>query len=897
MRVSSDKVDNEADKVHVVQGSSQSFDDIYSEALYRQRFAVVSGSWVVFIVAAIFGFAAFYALPQLGFVPPLAESTIVANKLQQHLAPADYGLSIVCQGMNGLKASDAIFQQYCSLAKAGIATLSDVVAIISAADFPSDARLVSDDGSKSVIFATIKKGLNEYTTKELKTAARQYLGGASNFQILVGGEIPLGQDMNEQVLLGLLTAEASTIPIVFFLLCYTMGTFSASLLSWYVSIGTICLSLGFVMAFARSFNVSSLVTNVVTMLGIGISFDFSLLIVRRFMEYRLKWKHVHVSKIIKRTFQTAGKTVLFSGSLLAVASLGGLFFHEYYLASMLMTFIIVAFCAAGGSNVWLLAQLAILDHNVFRYPWPQWATPPPITVMLERLAGVGKRHEIGGELVKSEHSAAAATLEKHAAAAADFLTVACEGDAEAGSGEAAGAGKEEKGENAALDEFMDTGSWQAVADFVAARPRLCFFSSFSFLVAWSAYFFMTVKFGIGGDPTLLSPAFETRRADMTLTRDFSLMGNSRIFVYLQTTPGVSVTGPAFLSALDSFVSKVKTLPGVNNAFSMVSTGTGMSLAQYQDLYASYATQPSKAVMVSKLAYPMMLTDLNQNTYVDIAISGEKCGDVGKTLVRSLRAMTPAAFPNSMLSYEGVGGYPAVCLDTKEDVASVAPTWLGILFGSTFLVLFVMSRSILIPLKAVCFAALTLSASMGILVRLFPNQTDANVEETLNFLGNGYIDIETVVFIVSVGFGLGVDYETFVVSRIVEEYRAVKDFGRAISVSLTQTGKIITSAAIMIGVVVFAFIGSNVLLIKEIGVGIAISILLDSFLVRTFLVPSFLLLAGEKATWWCPSFLLQLLDLLGLGEGADSALEDLDALEADMLAAAASDGVAKAEEGH
>ena len=235
----------------------------------------------------------------------------------------------------------------------------------------------------------------------------------------------------------------------------------------------------------------------------------------------------------------------------------------------------------------------------------------------------------------------------------------------------------------------------------------------------------------------------------------------------------------------------------------------------------------------------------------------------------LSSSSGGIFSQGMLSYSGVGGDPAVCVDLLEDVVSMVPTWLCILFITTFFVLFLMTRSIILPLKAVILAFVTPTASLGILIRLFPNQTNSTVMHTLSFIPDGTIDINSVIFIVSVSFGLGVDYEVFVLAKVLEEYKTIKNNRISIIRAISSTGRIITSCAVMLSIVVFAFIGAKVLLLQEIGVGIAIGVMIDSFIVRMFLVPSFMMVMGEKYTWYCPQILLKFLDLIGFGENSNS----------------------------
>jgi len=306
------------------------FDDWYAQLIYKRRYQIVCGAWCLFIVGIAFGVRAFWTLPSLGFIPPLAESTQVARRFDKSLAQPDYGLIVLCEGFNGLKSTDPQFRGFVGQVRAGLESLKDVVGIISLDAFPYDTRLVSNDGTKELIFATIVGGVGTYTNQELEDAATKLITApSSSFKVLVGGSIPIAQKINYEVLYALEIAEGVTLPIVFVLLLFAMGGVMASLMSWFLSVGTLCLSLGLVMGFASSRNMSNVTSNAVTMLGVGLSLDFSLLIVLRFIDTRKRWPHVPVYLVIKRVFQTSGKTVLFSAVLLFISSCGGLAFHEY----------------------------------------------------------------------------------------------------------------------------------------------------------------------------------------------------------------------------------------------------------------------------------------------------------------------------------------------------------------------------------------------------------------------------------------------------------------------------------------------------------------------------------------------------------------------------------------
>jgi len=957
-----------------VKVTNSDLDSRFISFIFQWRWVIVVSSWVIFAISISFGIGAFFSLPSDGFYPPNSEGFKVNRYLTRSLAPPEYGLAVICQGANGLTVNSPSFTSNYKLVKEGIATLPKVIALISHDTVPFDDRLTSDDHTKRLILGTIKGGSGVYTNDQLRAAATQFLppSAAPDFSVLLGGEVLIKQDITIEVLAGLELAEIATLPIILVLLIFAMGSFMASLMSWYLSVGTLCLSLGLIMAFSTGFNMSNVTANAASMLGVGLSIDYSLLIVRRFMELRKTFPRVHVTFLLKRTFQTSGKTVLFSSLLLWLSSLGGLGFHQYYLSSMCLSFIITVFCASLGASTFLLAQMAILDEQLFRWPAPRifpclfvfsgaltlqdkvsdeqgarpgsgesgWALasstepPPDVESSPEPVPGPEPepedegqpRHENevvviapeditdisepGSDSVRIAVSTSAKrfslsnTPSMIAEAEAEAGTGAKAGveagtDAEAGAGGQRMPGQEEESkaadsrdssprdlEHLKEPEPVLDGSWHRVALFVTQNPWPCFLVSLAFLVGWSAYFFKAVRFGII-DGDVLSPAFESRQAQHVLHSSFSRLGQTRAYVFLETKAPYKVTDAAFLSSLSGLVTQLQSTAGVANVLSMVSLGSSSglsSLAQYQALYANPSSSTKAAQLVSSLFYPLRLTDLETNTYVDVAISDAECGDRAYAVVRRIRALIndrseSALFPASsgMLELWGVGGYPAVCLDTNTDLLTMLPLWLCILFGGTFLVMLMMTRSIIVPAKTMFVAALSLTATLGIMLAMFPMQSDPAFAKALSFAPTGYIDAGNVIFIFSVSFGLTVDYQVFIIGRVLEELKNTKNNVDAIVRAVALTGPLITSAAVMLSIVVFAFIGSNVLLIKEIGVGIAVSVIIDAFLVRVLLVPSFLIIMGGNMLY-CPAWLTKVLSWFGISEEMDPIPDNLAAEE-------------------
>ncbi|MGC4940923.1 MMPL family transporter [Kribbella sp. DT2] len=215
----------------------------------------------------------------------------------------------------------------------------------------------------------------------------------------------------------------------------------------------------------------------------------------------------------------------------------------------------------------------------------------------------------------------------------------------------------------------------------------------------------------------------------------------------------------------------------------------------------------------------------------------------RDVVHGVRAVAPP--PGTSVE---VGGETAALVDLLDVLAERAPWMAGFIVLITFVLLFVAFGSLVLPAKALLMNVLSLSASFGAMVWIFQ---DGNLSGFLDFTPAGFLDATNPVLLFAVLFGLSMDYEVFLLSRIREEYDRTGDNTQAVALGLQRTGGIITSAALLLIIVVAAFATSGIVFVKMIGVGLVIAILLDATVVRALLVPATMRLLG-KANWWAPA---------------------------------------------
>jgi len=244
----------------------------------------------------------------------------------------------------------------------------------------------------------------------------------------------------------------------------------------------------------------------------------------------------------------------------------------------------------------------------------------------------------------------------------------------------------------------------------------------------------------------------------------------------------------------------------------------------------------------------------QLTVLDVVPQGTSEGPVATRLVQRIRALErPVAV--------GVTGPAAFLVDYRDSLTSRLPYALGLIGLATFALLFLMTGSVVVPVKAIVMNMLSLGASFGALVWVFQ---EGHLSGLLGFDPPGMVDITVPVLIFVFAFGLSMDYEVFLLSRIKEAWDETGDNDRAVALGLQRTGRIVTSAAALIVIVFLGFAAGELLTIKEVGLGMAIAVLLDATVVRMLLVPATMKLMG-RWNWWAPPAVRRLHDRFGLAE--------------------------------
>ncbi|MFC4465933.1 MMPL family transporter [Streptomyces xiangluensis] len=256
----------------------------------------------------------------------------------------------------------------------------------------------------------------------------------------------------------------------------------------------------------------------------------------------------------------------------------------------------------------------------------------------------------------------------------------------------------------------------------------------------------------------------------------------------------------------------------------------------------------------------LFTD-GKGTWLSVATGVDAYSQAGQDLVSDVRATGPPAGTEAL-----VAGPAATYADTLDSLWSALPYAALIIAVLTFVLLFLFTGSVVMPIKAILLNLLSLTATYGAMVFVFQ---DGHLQWLVgDFTVTGRIDVTMPILMFCIIFGLSMDYEVFLLSRIKEEYDRTGDNRTAVAAGLEATGRIVTAAAGLLAIFFLALVSAGVTHVKMLGLGTALAILMDALVIRGLLVPAFMRLAG-RLNWWAPAPLRRLHDRIGFSHGQSS----------------------------
>ena len=564
----------------------------------------------------------------------------------------------------------------------------------------------------------------------------------------VTGSALVVEEITDQVETDLKVGEAVALPASLLVMVVIFGGFAAAGIPIAGAVAAIAGGLTSLLLFSYALDLDASVVNVVTVLGLGLSIDYSLLVVSRYRE-EVGVDHAvddvpdrdARAEAMAATMATAGRTVLFSALTVAIAVSGLLLIGVDVIRSV----------GAAALSVVLVALLVALT------------LVPALLVLMTRWVsrrGVLARTPVVGGIAHTF------------------------GDAP-----------------------PEDGFFSRLADRVQRRPWLVagVVTGVLVLLALPSLRLVLVSSGI----ELLPESSTQRQVVERIAADFPATQTPQVRV---------VVTDATLAEVDDWGTSVAALPAVE------------------------AVAPAR--------------EQGEVVVLDVLTAGAEQAAPARAAVAQVRD----AVPPGLTAY--VTGSAASLVDFVATIRADAAQALAWLALATFVLLFLLTGSVLIPVKALVMIVLSLGATFGALVWIFQ---DGRGEGLLGYTSAGGIEAIIPILVFAFAFGLSMDYEVFLLARIKEFHDAGLDNDASVRAGLQRTGRVITSAALLVVIVFAGFVLGDLLVIKQTGVALAVAVLIDATLVRILLVPATMTLLGEW-NWWAPGPLRRLHARVGLSEG-------------------------------
>lgn len=391
------------------------------------------------------------------------------------------------------------------------------------------------------------------------------------------------------------------------------------------------------------------------------------------------------------------------------------------------------------------------------------------------------------------------------------------------------------------------GFWHGMASWVMRRPVLVLAPTLGFLVLMGTPF-LHLRLA-NGDVDQLPPRLEARQGYDNLVKSFPGQDQTNFTVVVHYADGSPLTSQRVGDQYD-LSSRIAAIPGVLRVNSLYSSNPGLGRADYQRLYAGDPSQlpPDARQSVGQAT--------GKNVVLMSAVSNQPASSDGaRGILKAIRAEQVGDGGEILVT-----GQTAFDVDIINYIVGRTPIAVGFVILVTYLVLFLLTGSVVLPLKAVVLNLLSISASFGALVWIFQ---DGHLSGLLGFTPQS-VDPSVPVILFAIVFGMSMDYEVLLVSRIHEEYLRTGTNARAVADGLWRSGRLITGAAAIMIAVFGAFGLADVVLIKSIGLGLAIAVAIDATVVRALIVPAVMRILGDY-NWWAPHPLRRLHTRIGLGE--------------------------------
>ena len=711
---------------------------------------------VLFISAAPFLLRVEEPLKVGGFSSDRTEGAATLRLLQERLDFSPSSLVVIYQSKT-MTVDDPTFRAEVEATLTAAAGVPNVISVVRPWE---DESFIAPD--RKTAYALVGLSLPTEEAQRVVPEFRQAMSAARTLTVHVAGGPAFYADIETVSQQDLRRAEIIAFPFALVALLLVFGSVAAALVPLIVGGLSVAVVLVTLYAMAHTVDISIFSLNLASMLGLGLSVDYSLFITSRFREELTRSEGV--VEAVGRTIGTAGRAIFFSGLTVLIGLSGLIFFDFMFLRSVGIAGVIVVVISVVAALTLLPALLALIGHRI------------------------------------------------------DALAI-----------------RRRRSPNQQGGAF-----WIGLSRRVMARPVATLLATMALLIFLGLPFWnVNVS---SPDATILPKHTSSRIGFDVLVEEFG-PGEVSPLVLAFTSP-TSVFEPENIAAAYDLVTELRDDPRVariegfaafeepltpNQAVALVNAQRRAAQIGIGERFEQFAREDTALILVYL------------NSYANAPSS--------KELLATLRDH-PIAGDLTLQ----IGGGTAEIVDVVDEMYGQFPLAIALIVVATYVVLLLTFRAVLLPLKAIAMNTLSILASYGALVWIFQ---DGHLEGLLRFEELGFVEASLPIIMFCVLFGLSMDYEVFLLTRVREEWDRTHDNEQSVALGLQRSGQIITSAAIIVVVVTGSFVSADVILVKALGLGIAIAVFLDATIVRALLVPATMRLLGDW-NWWMPGWLDRLL---------------------------------------